>query len=295
LRRRGRQARAARPVDVVDGRDPGGAELGRRQRGRRRLHRGRAAAARRQERTKELPQPRRHADCAASCRPGCGPVQQAAAQNRGRSQGAPRRVAGSTGAPEPDHLTRALTSFADLRLVEPLQRALAALGFTVPTTIQRRALPPLLQGRDVFAVAGAGSGKSSAATLALLQVLTGRPLRADSKETRALLLAPTREQAEQLGLLLEGHGRYLRVRHLVAADGTSWNHSAKELRAGVEILVATPKRLLELRRQRALSLRSVEIVVLDDADRMLEQGLLLELDKLLFELPEQRQAALLAS
>src|SRR5439155_23556455 len=131
-----------------------------------------------------------------------------------------------------------------------------------PTPLQQRAIPPLLQGLDVLAFGIAGGGKTTAGALATLHLLTDRPLRAEPKEPRALWLAPGPDEAEQARLLLEACGRFARLRHVVAADGSSRNQQAAELRTGVEILVATPRRLLELLRQRAVDLRAVELVVL---------------------------------
>ena len=188
-----------------------------------------------------------------------------------------------------------MPTFADLRLLEPIVRALREAGQQKPLPIQHRAIPPLLQGRDVLAAAGPGGGKTLAVAAAVLHLLTERAEQAEGKAPRALLLAPDREQAEQLGFVLESVGRYLRLRQLIVADGSGWNRQVAALRGGVELLIATPRRLLELLRHRAVNLRAVEIAVLDGADRMLDLGQELELDHLLLQLPERRQTALLTA
>jgi superfamily II DNA/RNA helicase len=188
-----------------------------------------------------------------------------------------------------------LPTFAELGICEPVCRAMAERGRVEAWPVQTGVAGPMLQGQDVLVLAPGGAGKSVAFALPLLHRLTASTVRAGPKEPAALVLAGSRESAEQTGLVLDDAGRYLQLRSTVAADGANWNKSQSDLRAGVEILVATPRRLLELVRQRQVSLHSVAIVVVDDADMLLDQGLQLELDKLHSLLPGQRQSILVAA
>jgi superfamily II DNA/RNA helicase len=186
-------------------------------------------------------------------------------------------------------------TFAELGICEPVCRAMAERGRVEAWPVQIGVAGPMLQGQDVLVLAPGGTGKSLAFALPLLQRLTESTARAGSKEPVALVLAGSRESAEQTALSLDDAGRYLLLRGTVAADGANWNKAQSDLRTGVEILVATPRRLLELLRQRQVALHSVAMVVVDDADLLLDQGLQLELDKLLARLPGQRQSIVVAA
>ncbi|MGE3171718.1 MAG: DEAD/DEAH box helicase [Planctomycetota bacterium] len=188
-----------------------------------------------------------------------------------------------------------MPTFADLGLCEPLCRALEPDAFAAPTAVQVRVVPLLLQGRDLLALAPAGSGKSVAWALGLLQRLADPAITAEPRHPRALVLTKDRESCEAIGLELETVGRYLPVRHIVAAEGAGWNHQMQELRTGVELIVATPKRLLELQRERAVALRAIELVVVDDADVLIDLDLVLELERIRVALPDKRQTVMLAA
>ena len=184
-------------------------------------------------------------------------------------------------------------SFDSLGLKAELLRAIAAQGYTIPTPIQAQAIPVVLAGRDVLAGAQTGTGKTAAFTLPLLQRLDdGRgPLRFP----RALILTPTRELAAQVAESVATYGQNLALRHAVVFGGVGINPQIDKLRRGVDILVATPGRLLDLASQRAVNLSKVEILVLDEADRMLDMGFIHDIRRVLALLPAQRQNLLFSA
>ncbi len=188
-----------------------------------------------------------------------------------------------------------MPTFAELGLCEPICRALDPDAMPSPTLIQQRAIPPLLEGHDIVAVAPLGAGKTAAYLLPLLHRLAYPPLVAEAKTPRALVLTSARERAEVIGRAITGFARFVAIRAAATADAAGWNRQAKELRTGVEVVVATPRQLLELQRERAVVLHAVEFVVLDDADEMLEMGLWADLERIALALPEQRQGALFAA
>jgi ATP-dependent RNA helicase RhlE len=191
-----------------------------------------------------------------------------------------------------------VTSFDSLGLPPELLRAVADEGYAHPTPIQAQAIPLVLAGRDVLAAAQTGTGKTAAFVLPIL----GR-LRAGSNASysparhpvRALVLAPTRELAMQVGAMTTAYGRHLALRSAVVHGGVPVGPQVKELLRGVEILVATPGRLLDLVGQRAVSLGRVEVLVLDEADRMLDMGFLPDIDRIMALLPPRRQTLLFSA
>jgi ATP-dependent RNA helicase RhlE len=188
-----------------------------------------------------------------------------------------------------------LTLFSDLDLIPPLQRALTKEGYERPTPIQAQAIPPLLDGRDVLGCAQTGTGKTAAFTLPVLQHLDeSRPPRG-KRPIRALVLTPTRELAAQIGASVGSYGRYLKLRHTVIFGGVKANPQIRDLRAGIDMLIATPGRLLDLMGQGHLSLREVEFFVLDEADRMLDMGFIHDVRRVLAELPSDRQNLLFSA
>jgi len=176
-------------------------------------------------------------------------------------------------------------SFADLGLVPGLLRAVAEKGYGTPTPIQRAAIPAVLAGRDVLAGAQTGTGKTAAFVLPLLQRLAA----AQGRAPRALVLTPTRELAAQVAESAEGYGRYTSLRTCVIFGGVSDKPQIEALRAGCDLLVATPGRLLDLAQQRALDLGQVQCCVLDEADRMLDMGFIHAIRQILKLLPPERQ------
>jgi ATP-dependent RNA helicase RhlE len=183
-----------------------------------------------------------------------------------------------------------IVSFSDLDLIEPIQRAVRAEKYTTPTPVQAQAIPHLLRGCDLLGCAQTGTGKTAAFALPILQRLTNdaRPLR--PRSPRTLILTPTRELAAQIRDSFAVYGRHLRLSHTVIFGGVGQNPQVKALSRGVDILVATPGRLLDLMSQGHLRLSSVEIFVLDEADRMLDMGFLPDTRKAIAALPKQRQS-----
>ncbi len=178
-------------------------------------------------------------------------------------------------------------SFELLGLKSELLRAVADKGYTTPSPIQSQAIPAVLSGRDLIAGAQTGTGKTAAFILPMLQHLTASP--STSRAPRALVLTPTRELAAQVAESARNYGKYLRVRTAVVFGGVSINPQIDALRAGCDLLIATPGRLLDLAEQRALDLREVRCFVLDEADRMLDMGFIHAIRRVLKLLPAQRQ------
>jgi len=179
--------------------------------------------------------------------------------------------------------------FQDLPLIEPIRKALATEGYEQPTPIQAQSIPVILQGRDLLGCAQTGTGKTAAFSIPLLQLLHQRPLEKGKKPVRALILTPTRELAIQIGESIAAYGRYLHLKHTVIFGGVPQGAQVRALQAGVDILVATPGRLLDLIGQRLLSIGQIEFFVLDEADRMLDMGFIHDVKKVVAMLPAKRQ------
>jgi len=187
--------------------------------------------------------------------------------------------------------------FEDLRLVEPLLRAVRTAGYVDPTPIQAQAIPLVLSGRDVLGCAQTGTGKTAAFALPILQQLSQRPVRAKAPagRIRALVLCPTRELAQQIYESFRTYGRHTNVRQTVLFGGVKQGAQVRALRAGVDVLIATPGRLLDLMGQGLASVTGTEILVLDEADRMLDMGFLPDLRRILTQVPRQRQTLLFSA
>ncbi len=185
-------------------------------------------------------------------------------------------------------------SFAELGLAEPIVRAVTESGYTQPTPIQAQAIPAVLKGGDLLAGAQTGTGKTAGFTLPMLQRLNGGK-RPAPRHIRALVLTPTRELAAQVGESVVNYGKYLKLTSEVIFGGVNINPQIQKLARGVDILVATPGRLLDLMQQNAVDLKSVEILVLDEADRMLDMGFIRDIRKVLAALPPQRQNLLFSA
>ncbi|UYG09390.1 DEAD/DEAH box helicase [Halomonas sp. M4R1S46] len=185
-------------------------------------------------------------------------------------------------------------TFSDLGLSAELLRAIDAQGYTTPTPIQRQAIPAVLQGGDLLASAQTGTGKTAGFTLPMLQRLSGgkRPAK---RGVRALVLTPTRELAAQVGESVRDYGRHLPLTSHVIFGGVGQQPQVDALRPGLDILVATPGRLLDLHQQGHVDLSRVEILVLDEADRMLDMGFIHDIKKVLKLLPEKRQNLLFSA
>ena len=183
-----------------------------------------------------------------------------------------------------------MKSFAELPLLEPIQRAVREEGYTVPTPIQAQCIPPLLEGRDLLGCAQTGTGKTAAFSLPLLQKLTLNNVRAIRNTPRALILAPTRELAAQIGNSIRVYGKYVHLSSTVIFGGVGQQPQVNALSRGVDILIATPGRLLDLMNQGYVRLERVEFFVLDEADRMLDMGFINDIRKIIAKLPAKRQS-----
>jgi ATP-dependent RNA helicase RhlE len=187
-----------------------------------------------------------------------------------------------------------LTTFDELDLIEPLLRAIAAQNYETPTPIQAQAIPPLLEGRDMLGVAQTGTGKTAAFLLPILQHMAATSVSGKPK-IRGLILTPTRELAAQIGDNFESYSQYLDLNHLVMFGGVSQRPQVSALRRGIDLLVATPGRLLDLHNQGFLDFDHVEYFVLDEADRMLDMGFIRDIRKVLAFLPKRRQNLLFSA
>ena len=179
--------------------------------------------------------------------------------------------------------------FQDLRLSEPLLRAIGEKGYTDPTPIQQQAIPPVLEGRDLQGCAQTGTGKTAAFTLPMLQLLAAEPAPKGRRPIRALVLTPTRELAIQIDECCRDYARYTPIRHCVIFGGVNQRPQVDALQKGVDLLVATPGRLLDLIGQGYMTLDTIRFFVLDEADRMLDMGFIHDIRRILPLLPERRQ------
>lgn len=189
-------------------------------------------------------------------------------------------------------------SFTELNLAPEILRAIADQGYTDPTPIQTQAIPRILEGRDIMGAAQTGTGKTASFTLPMLNLLQSGANTSASPARhpiRTLILVPTRELAIQVHESVKTYGKYLPLRYAAVYGGVDMEPQARELRAGVEILVATPGRLLDHVQQKAINLSKVEILILDEADRMLDMGFLPDIKRILALLPSQRQSLMFSA
>lgn len=186
-------------------------------------------------------------------------------------------------------------SFDTLGLVAELVRAVKEQGYTTPTPIQLQAIPAILQGGDIMGGAQTGTGKTAGFTLPLLQLLNEKVIPTGPRPVRALILTPTRELAAQVQESVELYGKYLPLKSAVIFGGVNINPQIKQLRHGVDILVATPGRLLDHANQKTVDLSHVDILVLDEADRMLDMGFIHDVRKIIKLLPKKRQNLLFSA
>ena len=179
--------------------------------------------------------------------------------------------------------------FSELRLIEPILKAVESEGYQKPTPIQEKAIPSILKLKDLLGVAQTGTGKTAAFAIPMLQILHMRHLKVGKRAIKALVLTPTRELAIQIQDSFNAYGKTLPVKNLVIFGGVGQTPQVDALRRGVDILVATPGRLMDLINQRHISLADIEIFVLDEADRMLDMGFINDVKKIVAKLPEKRQ------
>jgi ATP-dependent RNA helicase RhlE len=182
------------------------------------------------------------------------------------------------------------TNFQTLGLIEPLLKAIQEEGYTTPTPIQAESIPIVLQGKDLLGCAQTGTGKTAAFTLPILQLLVKNKTGERRKKIRSLIVTPTRELAIQIGESFNAYGRHTGLNCTVIFGGVGQGPQVTALRNGVDVVIATPGRLLDLMNQGHLNIREVEIFVLDEADRMLDMGFVHDVKKLLAVLPKKRQS-----
>ena len=179
--------------------------------------------------------------------------------------------------------------FTSLNLIEPILKAVQEEGYTSPTPIQEEAIPLALEGRDLLGCAQTGTGKTAAFAIPILQILSQTRINEKKRKIRSLILTPTRELAIQIGESFNAYGRYTNVTNTVIFGGVNQNTQVKILQGSVDVLVATPGRLLDLISQGFISLNNVEILVLDEADRMLDMGFSHDVKKIIAMVPQKRQ------
>ena len=179
-------------------------------------------------------------------------------------------------------------TFNDLQLIKPLLDALEKKGYKIPSPIQEKAIPPILQGRDIFGCAQTGTGKTAAFALPILQLMHARKNPNKRREIKALILAPTRELASQISENFKEYGSNLGFEQAVVFGGVSQFHQVAAIKKGIDVLIATPGRLLDLMNQGIIKLGTVEYFVLDEADRMLDMGFINDIKKILPKLPAKK-------
>ncbi len=180
-------------------------------------------------------------------------------------------------------------TFKELGLLPEILRAVEEMGYKKPTPIQKRSIPEAIKGRDVLGCAQTGTGKTAAFSIPILQQLHEKKAPQGRKLIRSLILTPTRELAAQIGDNIKAYGKFLPSEYMVIFGGVNQNPQVRRLKAGVDILVATPGRLLDLMNQGHISLKQVEFFVLDEADRMLDMGFIHDINKILPKLPQKKQ------
>jgi ATP-dependent RNA helicase RhlE len=188
-----------------------------------------------------------------------------------------------------------LNSFNEFGLAEPILRALSEEKYVTPTPIQAKAIPLLVGGRDLIGIAQTGTGKTAAFALPILNRLAANRIRPERKTCRVLVLSPTRELSGQILESFRAYGRHMRIQSALAIGGVSMGAQVRALLNGVDVLVATPGRLLDLVQSNAVRLNGVEVFVLDEADRMLDMGFINDIRKIVAKLPKERQTLLFSA
>jgi len=177
--------------------------------------------------------------------------------------------------------------FTEINLIKPIQKALVKTGYVTATPIQAKSIPIILEGKDLFGIAQTGTGKTAAFTLPILQLMYNN--KKDSDKPRCLILAPTRELAAQIGDSIRNYGSFTNFRSTVIFGGVKQFSQERDLANGVEIIIATPGRLLDLLEQGIVKLKEIEYLILDEADRMLDMGFISDIRKIVDKLPKNRQ------
>ena len=180
-------------------------------------------------------------------------------------------------------------TFKELNIIQPILKAIEEKGYAVPTPIQEKAIPAALSRRDVLGCAQTGTGKTASFAIPVIQLLETDPVTAKRKGVKALILTPTRELALQISECIDEYAKYTRIRHGVVFGGVNQHPQVNMLQKGIDILVATPGRLLDLMNQGYLCLEQVKYFVLDEADRMLDMGFIHDIKRILPKLPKEKQ------
>ncbi|MEG1587645.1 MAG: DEAD/DEAH box helicase, partial [Bacteroidales bacterium] len=186
-------------------------------------------------------------------------------------------------------------TFQKLNIIEPILKALKQEGYQTPTPIQQQAIPTILQGKDIWACAQTGTGKTAAFVVPVIQKLHQGARTDRGKTVKTLILTPTRELAVQIGENISAYGRYLQLDHCVVFGGIAQKYQIERIKSGVDIIIATPGRLLDLIRQDLLVLKSIEFVILDEADRMLDMGFAHDVKHICSLLPQKKQSMLFSA
>ncbi len=195
----------------------------------------------------------------------------------------------NTNNPQNGSMSQSAAPFQALDIIQPILKAVNEEGYTEPTPIQEQAIPIVMQGNDLLGCAQTGTGKTAAFAIPILQLLSANKTSGRKRKVRSLIVTPTRELAIQIGESFRAYGRHTGLSCTVVFGGVNQNPQTTALRNGVDILVATPGRLLDLMNQGYISLKDIEIFVLDEADRMLDMGFIHDIRKLLAVLPKERQ------
>ncbi len=185
--------------------------------------------------------------------------------------------------------------FKTMGLADPLLQGILATGYTAPTEIQSQAIPAILEGKDIIGCAQTGTGKTAAFVLPILSRIETIPQKSKKKKTRALVVTPTRELAVQIEEAVRGYGRFMNLKTIAIYGGTRIETQIKFLRRGVDVIVATPGRLLDHIQRGTVNLSMVEVLVLDEADRMFDMGFIEDIRKIIKELPEERQTLMFSA
>lgn len=181
-------------------------------------------------------------------------------------------------------------SFQKLKLIEPLQKALESEGYKTPTPIQSKSIPIILERKDLLGCAQTGTGKTAAFALPIIQIIHEDKNFKDNNKIKALILTPTRELAIQIDQSFAAYGKYTNIRHTVIFGGVSQRSQVKALQKGIDVLIATPGRLIDLMNQKLVSFPNLDIFVLDEADRMLDMGFINDVKKIIKSIPQNRQS-----
>lgn len=185
--------------------------------------------------------------------------------------------------------------FKDLNIIEPILRSIEEAGYEKPTAIQEKSIPAILNGRDILGCAQTGTGKTAAFAIPILQSIIEEKKTNNDRNLKALIVAPTRELAIQIGENVTTYSKYLDIKSTVIFGGVNQSSQVRKIKSGIDVLIATPGRLIDLSNQRHVDLKNVKYFVLDEADRMLDMGMIHDVKKIISRLPKERQNLLFSA